>query len=71
VVVTFYLLRAWIKKNMNFSVYEMTVLHCLAKIKEIVVGGTTFGILYNCLHKVIITLEGLESYKSCHFHKYG
>jgi hypothetical protein len=32
------------------------LLHCLAKIKEIALGGTASGILYNFLFKVIITL---------------
>jgi hypothetical protein len=34
----------------------------IAKIKEITVGGATSGILYNSLPKVIITLQGLDSY---------
>jgi hypothetical protein len=40
----------------------MTFLHCLVEIKEITLGGTTWGIVYNFLFKVIITLRGLESY---------
>jgi hypothetical protein len=40
----------------------MTFLHCLVKIKEIALGGTTLNILYNFLVKVIITLRGLYSY---------
>jgi hypothetical protein len=51
-----------ITKKTNFPVCEMTLLHFLAEIKEIVVGGATSGILYNCLPKVIITLRGLDSY---------
>jgi hypothetical protein len=47
---------------MNFLVCEMTLLHCLEKIKEIVVGSATYGIMYNRLPKVIITLRGLDSY---------
>ena len=35
------------------------------------VGGATYGIMYNLLPKVIITVRGLNSYISCHFHKYG
>jgi hypothetical protein len=68
---TFFLLRAWITKKTNLLVYEMTVLHCLANIKEIMVGGATSGILYNFLPKVIIKLWGLDSYTACLFHKYG
>jgi hypothetical protein len=71
VVMTFFLLQAWITKKTNFSVCEMTLLHFLSEIKEIVVGEDTFGILYNCLPKVIITLWGLDSYTTCRFHKYG
>jgi hypothetical protein len=40
----------------------MTLLHFLAEIKEIEVGGATSGILYNCLPRVIITSWGVESY---------
>ena len=40
----------------------MTFLHCLEEIKEIELGGTALGILYNFLFKVIITLRGLDSY---------
>jgi len=71
VVTTIYLLQAWITKKTNFPICEMALLHCLAKIKEIAVGSTTSGILYNCLPKVIITLRGLDSYIACRFHKYG
>jgi hypothetical protein len=71
VVTTLCLLRSWITKKRNLSICEMTLLHCLANIKEIEVGNTTFGILYNCLPKVIITFQGLDSYRACHFHKYG
>jgi hypothetical protein len=56
---------------MNFAVCEMTLLYCLAEIKEIAVGSDSSGILYNCLPKVIITLQGLDSYTTCRFHKYG
>jgi hypothetical protein len=44
---------------MNFLVCEMTLLHFLAEIKEIAVGGATYGILYNFLPKEIITLRGI------------
>jgi hypothetical protein len=59
VVATFRLLSEHITKKMNFSVFEMTLLHFLAEIKEIAVGSATSRILYNCLPKVIITLRGL------------
>jgi hypothetical protein len=59
---TFFLLSTQITKKTNFPVYEMTLLHCLAEIKEITVGSATFGILYNCLPKVIIKLWGLDLY---------
>jgi hypothetical protein len=62
VVTNFYLLSAWITKKKNFMVFEMTLLYFLAEIKEITVGNTTSGILYNCLPKVIITLRGVDSY---------
>jgi hypothetical protein len=38
-------LRAWITKKMNFSVYEMTLLHFLIEIKEMAVDNATFDIL--------------------------
>jgi hypothetical protein len=38
------------------------LLHFLAYIKEITLGGTALGMLYNFLFKVIITLRGLDSY---------
>ena len=62
VVTTICLLQARITKKTNFLVCEMTLLNFLAEIKEIVVGDATFGILYNFLPKVIITLWGLDSY---------
>jgi hypothetical protein len=62
VAATFCLLLAQITKNTNFLVYGMTLLHCLSDIKEIAVGSSTSGILYNCPPKVIITLRGLDSY---------
>jgi hypothetical protein len=61
VVVTFLLLWSWITKNMNFLVCEMTLLHCLEDLKEVVVVDATSSIMYNCLHKVIIILWGLDS----------
>jgi len=61
----------WITKKTNFPIWEMTFVHYLAEIKEIALGGTSSGILYNFLFKVIITLRGLESYTTWHFYKYG
>ena len=37
------------------------MLHFIAKIKEVVVGGATYDILYNILPKEIITERGLDS----------
>ena len=41
--------------QMNFLVWEMSLLPFLAVIKEVAVGGATFGILYNELLKEIMT----------------
>ena len=41
---------------MNFLVCEMSLLPFLAVIKEVAVGGTTTGILYNGLSKEIMTV---------------
>jgi hypothetical protein len=49
----------------------MNLLHLLVEIKEIAIGGATSGILYNCIPKAIITLQGLDPYTTCFFHKYG
>jgi len=49
----------------------MILLHFFAVIKEMEVGEATFGILYNLLPNVIITEQGLDSYTTCCFHKYG
>ena len=49
----------------------MTLLHYLADIKEMAVGGATFCILYNLVPKEIITERGLNSYTDWCFHKYG
>ena len=59
------------RQKINFLVLEMSLLPFLAVIKEVVVGGVTSGILYNELPKVIITTRGLDSYTTCHLHKYG
>jgi len=58
-------------RKTNFLVWEMILLHCFAVIKDMVVGGATFSITYNLLAKVIVTKRGLDSYRVCHFHKYG
>jgi hypothetical protein len=47
-------------KKRKFAVWEITFLHCLVEIKEITIGGTASGILYNFLFKVIIILGGLD-----------
>ena len=44
------------KKKISVLVWEMNLLHFLAKIKELAVGGATSGILYNVLPKEIITV---------------
>ena len=59
------------KKKIWFLIWEMILLHWLAKIKEMAVGGATSGILYSLLPKVIIMLQGLDSYTTWCFHKYG
>jgi len=71
VATIFPLLWERIKQKINFLICEMSVLHFLAVIKEVVVGGATSGILYNELPKEIITVRGLDSYIACHLHKYG
>ena len=45
--------------------------YCFVIVKEIAGGGTTSGILYKLFPKVIITARGLDSYTTCHLHKYG
>ena len=42
-------------KETNFLFLEMSLLHCFAVTKEIVVGGGTSGILYKLFPNVIIT----------------
>ena len=49
-------------RKKNFLVWEMSLLHCFAVTKEIVVGGGTSGILYNLFPKVTITAQGQDSY---------
>jgi len=36
----------------QFFVWEMTFLHCLEEIKEIALGGTNLGIMYNLLFRI-------------------
>lgn len=62
VATIFSLIWQLIEKKTNCLVWEMTLLHCLAEIKEMTIGETTFGILYGCLQKVVVTLWGLNSY---------
>jgi len=70
VVTTFFLPWERIIRKAKFLVWEMILVHCFAVIKEMVVGEATLGILYNLLAKVIIIDQGLDSYTSCHIHKY-
>jgi hypothetical protein len=44
----------WIIRKTNFLVLEMSLLHCFAVTKEMVVGGAIFGILYSLFSKVTI-----------------
>jgi uncharacterized membrane protein YfbV (UPF0208 family) len=57
-------------RKTNFLVLEMSLLHCFAITKEMVVGGAISGILYNLFPKVTIIARGLDSYTTCRFHKY-
>jgi hypothetical protein len=56
VAVIFFSFRELTTKKKKIPVLEMIFLHCLAEIKEITLGGTASGILYNFLFKVIIKL---------------
>ena len=58
-------------RKTKFSVLEMSLLHFFAVTKEMVVGSAIFAILYNVFPKVTVTTQGLYSYTTCHFHKYG
>ena len=58
-------------RKMNFLVWETILLHCFAVVKEMTGDDTTSGVLYKLFPKVIITTRGIESYTTCHFHKYG
>jgi hypothetical protein len=52
----FLILRENLEEEKIPCLREMTFLHCLVEIKEIALGGTNSGILYNFLFKVIIKL---------------
>jgi len=71
VATIFPLLWERIRQKINFLVCEMSLLHFLAVIKEVVIDGATSGILYNELSKEIMTERGLDSYTTCRLHKYG
>ena len=71
VATIFFLPRGWIVMKKKFLVWEIILLYCFAVLKEMVEGGTTFGILYNLFPKVIIKQLGLDSYTTCRFYKYG
>lgn len=49
----------------------MSLLHCFVVIREMEIGGATFSSLYNLNPNVTIIAWGLDSYTTCHFHKYG
>ena len=71
VATVFFFPWGWIIRKTNFLVWEMSLLHCFAVTKEIVVGDGAFSILYNLVPKVTITARGHDSYIACDFHKYG
>ena len=58
VATIFFLSRGQIIKKKNFSVLEMSLLHCFTVTKEIAAGGGTSGIMYKLFPKVIITVRG-------------
>ena len=62
VATIFFLPWGRIIRKKNFLVWEMSLLHCFAVTKEIVVGGGTSGILYKLFPKVTITSQGRDSY---------
>jgi len=62
VAMIFPLLWEWMRKKRNFPIWEIILLHCLAEIKEMMVSGATYGILYNLLTREIIAVQGLETY---------
>jgi len=59
------------RQKINFLVCEMSLLAFSTVIKEVAVGGPTFGIMNNELSKEIMTAQGLDSYTACRLHKYG
>jgi hypothetical protein len=71
VATVFFFPSGWIIRKTNFLVLAMSLLHCFAVTKEMAIGDTISGILYILLLKLIITTRGLDSYTTCHFHKYG
>jgi len=54
VATTFFFPWGKIIRKINFLVWEVILLHGFPLIKEMAVGGATYGILYNLLAKVII-----------------
>jgi len=54
VAMIFPLLWKQTRQKMNFLVWEMSLPPFLVMIKEVAVGGATFGILYNELPKEIM-----------------
>ena len=69
-IVFFFPLGRIIKKT-NLPVLEMSLLHCFVVTKEMVVGGATYDILYKLFPKVTIITQGLDSYTTFFFQKYG
>ena len=57
--------------KINSLVWEKILLRCFAVVKEITGGGNTSGIMYNLFPKVIKIAQGLDSYTTCRFQKYG
>ena len=58
VVIVFLLPWGRIIRKTNFPVLEMSFLHCFVVTKEMEVGGSTSGIMYNLLPKVAIIARG-------------
>jgi len=46
-------------------------MHFFIVIKEMAVDEATSNIFYNVFPKIIITEQGIDSYTTCLFHKYG
>jgi len=49
-------------RKIYFLIQETILLRCFAIVKEMEGGGTTYGILYKLIPKVIASEGGLESY---------